>query len=152
MITIIYLSIYVIIIFLINSLNPVKIRIILILLRSMLFRIFYFNNTSSWFSIIYFIIFIGGIIIIFIILSAIIPNEKNLKTKKLIFSIISISLLPFFFTHRNLNGESQILNQMKWFFKSNLIFEVLILIILRYFLSFIFILSKETSRLRSRIC
>lgn len=150
--TIIFIFIWIFTILLISSLNPVKIRIILILLRSTLFRIFYLNNTRSWFPIIYFIIFIGGIIITFVILCAVIPNEKTLKTKKIIFSTIIIIILTFFCLQINISRENQIIHQIKWFFQSRLTFEILILMILRYFLSFIFILSKETSRLRSNLC
>lgn len=137
---------------LVTAVNPVKICASLILARVGLFTYIFCKNSSIWIRAIFFIIFIGGIIIMFIILTSLIPNEKNLKVRKKLTSILILSAR--FVSLRSSIAQVEIIStqQIKVIFFSNESFETLILAILLYFLVFVYILSKESSSLRSFSC
>lgn len=130
--------------------NPVKIRIILIILRLTIFFLIYLRSGIVWFPILFSLLFIGGILIIFIILSSILPNEK--RTKIHIMRTIILSNLILFTQHSKIE-ESLITGKfIKRFLSRNNSFNLLILILILYFFSTITILCKVELPIRSVTC
>lgn len=139
----------ILIIFIRNTINPVKTRIALIILRITTFYIINERVRNSWAPLIFLLIFTGGILIIFIILSSLLPNEKSLKIKPIpLLAIISIPLTTLIRRERNLTRTVKI----KWFLQSSWTLIYTIILILAYFLSFIYTLSKNNQPIRSTSC
>lgn len=148
-----FCSICLISLFLILSpLSPVKLALSLIVVRMMLFLEVYIFNSRVWMASIYIIIFVGGIIVMFMIMVSLLPNEKNLKMGKLILISFLVVLPLSRGLLRDVQMENCLNHTSKVIFFSNERFETLIIVILLYFFSFLAILSKETSTLRSSVC
>ena len=75
------------------SKRPMKLRVMLMMIRRIIFTYIRLKTGSTWFPLLIFLIFIGGILIIFIILCAVIPNEKRKKEITRIYSIILCTLI-----------------------------------------------------------
>lgn len=132
-----------------NSLNPVKICMLIIILSISTFYMIFNMRGRAWFPMILLIIFVGGIIMMFIILSSTIPNI-NIKKGRLTLTILTI----FFFIQISTTkrGATEVLNRSKWVFQSNHNISFMVLLILIFFFSFITIISKEKFPLRSVTC
>lgn len=125
--------------------RPLKLRIVLVGIRGLIFLYLQENVGSTWFSLIFFLIFIGGIIVVFIILSAITPNQKYLKiNSKIVFVIIMLRLPTAFL----LPSDESLTIRMKWFISRNTNILIGIAIMLLYFFSFIYITTKEKYPIR----
>lgn len=132
-----------------SSANPVKVTILLILMRILNFFIIHVQTASTWFPIIFLIMFTGGILMMFIILSSILPNEPAKKIKNfIIIIVIFIATTPFM----AYASRTTFIPSTKWFLTSSPILWGTITLVSAYFLSFITILSKNKSSLRSRTC
>lgn len=147
-----YLLSLVSLVLVLSPLSPVKLRATLIVVRSLLFLEIYVAGSRMWIAGIFIIIFIGGIIVIFIIVTSLLPNEKNLKVKRLLLLSCSLIVLIGRVTFTDLQVENYVNQRSKIVFFSNERFEVLIIVIILYFFSFLMIVTKETSTLRSRVC
>lgn len=132
-----------------RCLNPIKIRIIIIFIRSFTFILIRNIIGRRWFPLIFYILFLGGILIIFIVLSSLIPNEKSIKNK---LSWTTILILALITTAIHLPLTNNFRRQLKWFIQSTYNLYIIILLILLYFIRFIYLLSQEKITLRSCFC
>lgn len=82
---IIMLALFLLLAVIYQSLSPVKVRMILLAIRSLSFGTIYIWTSSLWFPAIMYLVFIGGILIMFIILSSILPNIRSPKNQKIFF-------------------------------------------------------------------
>lgn len=147
-----YIIVYLSFIVLPACLNPIKLRMSLVLFRMFLFIEIFFTVGRAWIRRIFIIIFIGGIMVIFIILSSLLPNEKNLKINKIFAQAIILIFILSRWSISGNNFERRFNQRSKLLFFSNESLEVLIIIILLYFFSFLVIISKEICSLRSIVC
>ena len=133
----------------IKAANPVKMAILLILIRAFTFLLLGIHTSSVWFSIIFLMLFTGGILIMFMILSSILPNEKAIKSKSPATIILIFSaLIPL----TNPYGLDTLAPSTKWFLASGSTLVGTVALVSRYFLAFVYILSKRNSPLRSDSC
>lgn len=130
--------------------NPVKIRIILLVLRIVIFFIIALESGIIWFPVLFALLFIGGILIIFIILSSILPNEKRLKIKIFMMSIpVAIYLSRTSGKIIDIRISAKV---SKRFLRSRHTFYFLIIILILYFFCTIRMLCKNEIPMRSCIC
>lgn len=132
-------------IIILTSINPVKIRLNILIFRILIFISIGKIRRRIWFPIIFLLLFVGGVIIIFIILSSLAPNEKSLKTHIKKFFIYTTTIMPWII-YRDVNSK---IHRLKWIIKSNSNIEILIIIILGYFFSFILIIRTDKLSIRS---
>lgn len=132
----------------IRTINPIKIRITLVFIRALSFQFIQTQISNSWISLIFILLFIGGILIIFMILSSLLPNEKSLKIKSIFIClfIIQLILIVSRITYQI------IYTQIKWIIQSRASLEFIIILITIYFISFVYILSKNEQTIRSKLC
>lgn len=137
--------------FLSGSTNPVKLIVRLLAIRRGVFWVAAVNKSRIWIRRVFLIIFIGGILIMFMILSSLLPNEKRLKNKKTksLAFIVFIARACNMATPRKERGLTQ---EIQLIFLSNGRFEILVIVILVYFFCFIYMVTKENSRIRSLLC
>lgn len=135
---------------LIKTKNPIKIRIFLTLIRIALFSFLSLNKGSCWISIIFYILFIGGILVIFIILSSLSPNESSLKIKTSRTILIILALMKIQAI------KMQPIEIIQALIKNSLrnwpIIIIVRSLIIIFFFSFLMILSREKTSIRSTIC
>lgn len=134
----------------IKSINPVKIRIILIMLRNFLFLNLFLKRRISWFPTIFLIIFTGGILMIFIIVSSIIPNQKPIKFKISMTVLIARSIIALI-EMKNTKELTTTFRSLKWNMERIFYIARLTSLIILYFFTFIRILSIEKRSMRSII-
>lgn len=142
--TTLILILYTTIINLIETYHPVKIIIIMTSARITILILARETSGNSWFPIIFFLIFIGGILIVFIILCALLPNEPTNKTKSRKWTLIILLATPSL-----IYIDTEISTQIKWFMHSNIVLKIIIILILIYLISFIYVLSKNKNTLKS---
>lgn len=130
----------------IQTINPVKIRAILIATGVIIFNVIYFITRNLWFPIIIYLMFIGGILIIFILLSSILPNEKTYKNFKRIWLII-IFTLTFLLSTDDV-FYTVVRRGIKTLMASSLIIFFIFLIITAYFLVVMTIVTHSRLPLR----
>lgn len=152
MITILYwiLLSTLLLIAILKSINPVKIRIILMILRNFLFLYLFLKRRISWFPTIFLIIFTGGILIIFIIVSSIIPNQKPIKFKVSIIIILTRTIIALI-ERKNTKELTRVFRSLKWNIERIFYIARLTSLIILYFFTFIKILSIEKISMRSII-
>lgn len=131
--------------------NPVKIRILLLIIVTILRIFIYKISRRRWFPLIFYMLFLGGILVMFLILSTIIPNEKIKKSKVKIWEIILIlRIIPFIIHQIRISNTTHIAYLQNFLQRSyNTIFCTRIIIF--YFLIFTVTLAIEKNRLRTRI-
>lgn len=133
-----------------KSMNPIKVRISVLIARAIIFLIMRTITGTSWFPLVLIVLFIGGIIMIFIILSSILPNEKRLKRK---FALVIILTSIILLTSRSwaLTAERVSFNR-KIYLSRRINFFVVMAIILFYFLARIRVLRSEKTPMRRVTC
>lgn len=129
--------------------NPIKIALNLLYIRIIIFFLMTLSTGSTWYPYIISILFIGGILIIFLVLSAIIPNEKDGKDKKvtgyaLILAIISL------YARRSTNIDL-VIPANKWLLSSWSTFIIIIFVLLPYFFSITFLIWGGKTSMRSLV-
>lgn len=130
--------------------NPVKMRIILLIIRILIFYTISFQSGIVWFPILFSLLFMGGILMMFIILSSVLPNEKRTKINML---PIAMTFMLIFNINREKILDSRIrLKITKRFLRSNFRFYFLVLILILYFFSTITMLCKVEMPIRSVSC
>lgn len=129
--------------------NPVFIRIRLVALIIMVFFSLLIGKGRVWLRSIFFIIFIGGILIMFITLISLMPREKAKKLKNFKTSRIFLALLTMGAGLVPVASEIGFNQERKIGFLSNGRIEIIVILILVYFISFIQLISAQKSTLRS---
>lgn len=134
---------------LIKNINPMKARVTILFMRTLIFSLIFATKGSCWVPIIFYLLFMGGILMMFMILSSLAPNEQSKKMKvsllrlALIFTIISIE--------QEMTREStQLIIKQRVIRAPVIILRTFIIII--YFFSFLAILSEQKICMRSTIC
>lgn len=129
-----------------KTLNPVKIATIVALSGSIIFCYLRITKGTSWIYILILILFLGGIMIVFMIISSLAPNEPSLPSKSTFW--ISIVTLIAMITQVSRDGR----RQMKWFAMSTQNIRFIVIMVLRYFVVFIWIVSMESCSMRTWSC
>lgn len=135
------------------SKNPMKICLTIIAASLIVFAYIYILSGITWFPLIIYILFTGGILIIFIVVSSVRPNKKLDKEPikpMVIILMATLILITVDLRPRELK-EPQI-NQVKWFLNKKETLTGIIVLIIRYFASFITFLSKHSTSLRTILC
>lgn len=133
----------------VRSVNPVKMRITLIIIARILIGKLYLLKGIAWFSCIIYLLFVGGILMMFIILSSLMPNQKPKKIKKFsLFIKTIISALILFWPPEHQRWG---LNLM-WQLRNNVAIGLALALVSAYFFFFIFLISKRKSSIKSTQC
>lgn len=132
----------------VSSTNPVKIMLILLGISSSSFVICYWLGVMSAFVIILYILFVGGILIIFIILASLLPNEKSIKSRTIPI-IAGISIITWLLRE---SFKSVTRETVKSAFFSIQIVTMAVILVLIYFFSFLYVLSRQDQPMRFFLC
>lgn len=127
------------------TINPVKIASILVLVGSRLFCYLGVTKGSSWLFLLMLMLFLGGIMIVFIIMASLTPNEPSLPSKFRAFALAAL----FFASTAYISGDRA--SQLKWFCISSRNIQIMIMLIVGYFISFIWIVSIEKTSIRTSV-
>lgn len=132
----------------IKNTNPIKIRVTLVLIGALMFYYIKILTRQSWFPMIFYILFIGGILIIFIIVSSMLPNEpiKKNNYRKIIGILIVILIIG---STKNITITQELWSNVKNELLTNLNFIILTNMLIRYFVTFLILVSKEKIPLRT---
>lgn len=131
--------------------RPVKLRILMIFIRIYLFLTVIKRTGNVWFPMMYTLLVVGGIVLMFIILSSVLPNRtiKKEKYKVRITFIWIMSCYVYSLQRRSISTEIAIIKQVLSAHQNMVVMMTLIIL---YFLSFIYVLSRKKERIQAVVC
>lgn len=147
MITIIEALIILLLAFMINVKNPVKMSITVLASGSAILLLSCSITGIIWINLILFLLFIGGILVVFIIISSVTPNERGGKVKRLLFLpyfMIGLCFTPYLWTE-----GAQTSTHIKSVLIETRFLMMMVIVISLYFFIFIKILARREIRLRT---